>query len=108
MELIGYILSEIVMLLFVILVALGLIVLRRKNNGQPAFTDHDRRLLFHWPARGALTPKLCFKFGIASLLFSFVGVLEILLFAPFGAAILSGTLLMTSAGIVNLTILGNG
>ena len=46
---IGYFLWEGVTFLTILFVGTGLLVLRRKARGRPAFTDYDRQLFFGHP-----------------------------------------------------------
>ena len=101
----GYMLWEGLVLVCVIAAALGLIVLRRKLSGRPAFSNQDKILLFNTRPAAPSLLQLCFRFSLAILLFSCIGLVEILAFAPFGAAILSVSLLFSCAGIVTVTVL---
>jgi hypothetical protein len=105
LEKFGYMLWEGMVLVCVITGSLGLVTIRRKLSGKPAFSNNDRTLLFNTPPAAVSTPQLCLRFGLAIFLFCCIGVLEILVFAPFGAAILSVSLLLSCAGIVNMTLL---
>lgn len=105
LEKLGYMLGEGLVLLCIITGSLGFIMLRRKMSGRPAFSNEDRTLLFNTPPAAVSTPKLCLRFGLAVVLFCCIGVLEALVFAPFGAAIVSVSLLLSCAGIVNITLL---
>jgi hypothetical protein len=105
LEKMGYVLWEGLVLTCVLFGSVGFVVLRRKMSGRPAFTNQDRNLLFNTPVAAESTPKFYLRFGLAVFLFCCIGVLEILFFAPLGAAILSVSLLLSCAGIVNMTLL---
>lgn len=89
----------------VVAVSLALVMLRRKMNGRPALTSHDWKALFKAAAPPASLPKFCLRFAAAVFLFSCIGMLEILVFAHLGAAVLSVSLLVSCAGIVNVILL---
>jgi hypothetical protein len=105
LEKFGYMLWEGLMLVCLVLASLAWLTLRRKMSGRPAFSNRDRALLFSTPPAAASLPRLCLRFVLAVILFSCIGAVEICLFAQLGAAILSVTLLLSCAGIVNMTLL---
>jgi len=100
MDRIGYVLSEIPVLLFVIWFAFRLVQYRRYRRNQPIYSDKDRQLLFS-STKTTLEPPV-FRLGLARAILAATAAtyLEILMLAPFGAAILSAALLLTSAAIV--------
>ena len=101
MESLGYILPEGVMLLFVLMVGLAVLGLRRRLKGERAFTDRDHRFFF-----GRSRAKTSFlAFGRAVVLFSVLALIEVLILEPFGAAILSGVLLITLLAVVRFTLM---
>ena len=100
MERIGYFLWEGVTFLTILVVGTGLLALRRKTSGRPAFTDYDRQLFFSRPAVRLSKAKFYIHFGIAVLLYYLAGSLEYLLLASFGASILATAELLTLIGIV--------
>ena len=101
----GYILWEALMLALLVAASLGWLMLRRKMTGRPAFSNRDRALLFNTPPAAASTPRLCLRFAVAVCLFAPIGALEMFALAPYGAAILSVSLLFSCAAIVNFTVL---
>jgi hypothetical protein len=100
MDKIGYVLSEVPVLLFVIWFAFRLVQYRRYRRNQPIYTDKDRQLLFS-KIRTTVEPPV-FRLGLvrAVLASTAATYFELLTLAPFGAAILSAALLLTSAVIV--------
>jgi hypothetical protein len=100
----GYYLWEGITFLMQILVGTGLLVLRRKARGRPAFTDADRQLFFANPRARVSTPKFWVNFVLATFLCLFVGLLERLVLAPFGAAVLATAQLITVLGIVKKSL----
>ena len=100
MQHIGYCLWEGITFLTILFVSTGLLVLRRKASGRPAFTDHDRQLFFGRPAVRVSKPRFYINFGIAVFLCYLAGSLEYLLLARFGASILATAELLTLLGIV--------
>lgn len=101
----GYMLWEGLVLVCIITGSLGFVALRRTLSGRPVFSNEDRTLLFNTPPAAVSIPRLCLRFGLAVFLFCGIGAFEILVFAPFGGAILSVSLLLSCAGIVNITLL---
>ena len=100
----GYYLWEGITFLMQILVGTGLLVLRRKAGGRPAFTEADRQLFFAPPRVRVSTPKFWVNFGVAAFLCFLVGLLERLILAPFGAAVLATAQLITFLGIVRKSL----
>ena len=100
MERIGYFLWEGVTFLTILLVGTGLLVLRRKVRGRPAFTNYDRQLFFGPPPVTVSKPRFYINFGIAVFLCYLVVFLEYQLLARFGASILATAGLLTLLGIV--------
>ena len=104
MEHIGYCLWEGITFLTIFFFATGLLVLRRKTSGRPAFTDQDRQLFFGHPEVRLSKPKFYINFGIAVFLCYLAGFLEYLLLARFGASILATAQLITFLGIVKRSL----
>jgi hypothetical protein len=104
MENIGFILWEGITLLVVILGGIGLLVLRRKASGRPAFTNGDRQLFFGQSRAKKAPHRLLANFSMAVLLCLSTALLEFLILAPLGAGLLTVVLLLTSLGIVNKTL----
>ena len=104
MEQSGYFLWEGFTFLLQILFAMGLLVLRRKANGRPAFTAADRQMFFARSRVKPSTPRFWIHFGVAALLCFFAGLLERLILAPFGAAVLGTAQLVTYMGIVKKSL----
>jgi hypothetical protein len=100
----GYYLWEGITFLMQILVGTGLLVLRRKASGRPAFTEADRQLFLARPRVRVSTPKFWVNFSVAAFLCLFVGLLERLILAPFGAAVLATAQLITFLGIVKKSL----
>jgi hypothetical protein len=100
MDRIGYLLSELPVFFFVIWFAIRLVQYRRYRNNLPIITENDRRMLFQRPKKHPGNFRFCLRLILAILAVTAVGYLQFITLAPFGAAILSGTLLLTSATIV--------
>jgi hypothetical protein len=100
----GYYLWEGITFLMQILVGTSLLVLRRKAGGRPAFTEADRQLFFASPRVQVSTPEFWVNFAVAAFLCLFVGLLERLVLAPFGAAVLITAQLITFLGIVKKSL----
>jgi hypothetical protein len=101
MESIGYIVSEVTILLFVLFLGVGIVALRRKLYGRPAFTQRDRKLFFGHSRREISL----FALGKAAILFSFFAAVEFVVLAPFGAAVLSVIMLVTLLAVVRFTLM---
>jgi hypothetical protein len=97
----GFVLWEGITLLMVIFGGIGMVALRRRASGRPAFTYEDRQLFFGRSRMRLPTPRLLFNFGVAIVLCFFSALLEVLILAPLGAGLLTVVLLLTSLGIVN-------
>jgi hypothetical protein len=97
MDEIGYVISEVPVLLFVIWFAFRLVQYRRYRRNQPIYSDKDLQLLF---SKTTLEQPVFLGLARAILAATAATYLEILTLAHFGAAILSATLLLTSAAIV--------
>jgi hypothetical protein len=99
-EHIGYYLWEGSIFFTILVVGTSLLVLRRKANGRPAFTDHDRRLFFGHSEISFSEPRFYIHLGIAVFLCYLLAYLEYLLLARFGAGILAAAGLVTLLAIV--------
>lgn len=100
MEKIGYVLSEAPAYVLLIWGSVRLVQLRRWWKNQPIITADDRRLLQSRPGIATNSPQFYLRLAGAILAVTAFGFLEIVVLAPFGAAILSGALLLTSASLV--------
>ena len=104
MEQIGYFLWEGITFSTILFAGIGLLALRRKASGNPAFTDRDRQLFFGHPEVRVSKPRFYVNFGIAVFLCYLAGCLEYLLLARFGASILATAQLITFMGIVKRSL----
>ena len=104
MEHLGHLLWELITFSTILLAGLGLLVLRRRANGKPGFTDRDRQLFFGRPEIKLSELRFYFNFGIAVFLCYSAGFLEYLLLACFGAGILATAQLLTFLSIVKKSL----
>jgi hypothetical protein len=104
MEHSGFYVWEGMTFLMQILVGIGLLVLRRKASGRPAFTENDRQLFFSRSRASVSTTRFWINFGIAVFLCCFAGLLTQLVLAPFGAGVLATAQLITFLGIVKKSL----
>lgn len=104
MKHVGYFLWEGITFLTILSAGIGLLVLRRRASGNPAFTDRDRQLFFGHPEVRLSKPRFYVNFGIAVFLCYLAGFLEYLLLARFGASILATAQLITFLGIVKRSL----
>lgn len=100
MENIGYWLWEGIAFVMQLALAMGLLVVRRKASGRPAFTDDDWRLFFSPAQLTVSMPRFWINFSMAVFLTYPIGLLEHLFLAPFGASILATAQLLTLFVIV--------
>ena len=97
----GYILAEAFTLLVVISFTKGILCLRRGRD-QRRFLSHGDREVFFQPIKLTVSaPMRFFRYAVIFTLVVTIGVIEIVILAPFGAAILTGALLVTCAAIVH-------
>jgi len=104
MESVGFVLWEGATLLFVIIGGAGLVALRRIASGRPAFTEQDRLLYFGDLNLEISIPELCLKLCAAVFLCLVIGFFEHVIFAHFGAGLLTATFVLSSFGIVRFTL----
>jgi hypothetical protein len=96
----GYILSEIPVLFFVIWFAIRWVQQRRRRKHQPLYNEQDRRMILRNSEYGPRDWEFYPRFFLAVVAVTFIGTLEFIIFASFGAAILATTFLLTSTMIV--------
>jgi hypothetical protein len=96
----GYVLWEGIILPIVIFGGIGLLVLRRKSRGKPAFTNQDYELFFGASKIKMSKPKEVLTLGLAVILCLIIGGLEFIVLAPLGATLLTSALVLTSLAIV--------
>ena len=97
----GYILSETFMLLVVISLTKGILALRRRHS-QQRFLDRDDRDAFFQPIiLTASAPARFFRYAVIFISVVTIGAIEISILSPFGAAIVTGALLVSCAAIVH-------
>jgi hypothetical protein len=104
LEQMGYLLWEGLLLLCVFAGSLAFIIVRRKMNGKARGIKQDWKSLFNGSSARS-KPQLCLRLALAVFLFSCIGVLEVFAFAHLGAALLSVSLIVSCAGIVNIILL---
>lgn len=104
MEHLGHLLWELITFSTILFASVGLLILRRRVSGKPAFTERDRRLFFGRPEIKLSEPKFYLNFGIAVFLCYWAGFLEYLLLARFGAGILATAQLLTFLSIVKKSL----
>jgi hypothetical protein len=100
MEKLGYFISEAPVFFLIFWFAFRLVQLRRYFTKRPIVTEADRQLL-HGKVNAKLSFKFLHKFTVATLIVALSGYLEVMLLAPFGAAIMTATVFLTSASVVH-------
>ena len=101
MDRFGYLLSELPALIFIAWFAVRFFQFRRRQNHQPSYSETDRELLFGTPRRRPAQTEVYLRLALAIVAVTTIGVLEILVLAPFGAAIITASILLTSTAIVH-------
>ena len=101
MDRFGYLLSELPALIFIVWFAVRFFQFRRRKKNQPTYSETDRQLLFGAPRQPAPKTAVYLRLALAIVAVTTIGVLEILVLAPFGAAIITASLLLTSTAIVH-------
>ena len=99
-EKLGYIISEIPVLFFVIWFAIRWVQLCRRRRHQPIYSDQDRHMIRRSAEYGPRDWEFYPRFFVAVLAVTFIGTLEFIILASFGAAILCATFLLTSTMVV--------
>lgn len=107
MDRFGDILSEAPVFFLVIWFAVRFVQLRRIRQNRPVFSESERRMLFHAGRYQPRTWRFYSRFLLAVLSLTTIGILEIFVFAQFGAAIVSAVLLLTAAAIVRHVLLAD-
>lgn len=105
MEKIGYILSEVTTYVLVIWFTIGFVQFRRWLKHQPLVSTEDRKLLCSRPRIATNSLEFYLRFFVTVVALAAIGVLEIVVLGPFGAAILSGALLLTAVALVRSILL---
>lgn len=101
MEKFGYVLSELPVLISMIWLTVKIVHWRRAREGRPPVSEADRRLLSRNARYGPDTWEFYPRFVLAVLAVALIGVLQIVVLAPLGAAIVSAVFLFTSSVIVH-------
>lgn len=97
---IGYLLSEIFLLLMVISITKGILWLRRGRDPRRFLCRSDREKFFQPIKLTDSAPMRFFRYAVIFTLVATIGPIEIVVLSQFGAAIISGVLLVTCATIV--------
>lgn len=101
MDKIGYIISEAPVLILVIWGAICLIRYRRWRRQEPLYSADDAALFFPQNKIDLRSPATWLKFARCIALATAATCVEFLTLAEFGAAILSVSLMLTTAGIIH-------
>jgi len=105
MDNLGYLLSELPTLIFVVWFAVRFFQFRRRQKNQPTYSETDRRLLFGTTKQPSANAAVYIRLVLPIVAVITTSVLEIIVLAPLGAAILTGLLLLTSTAIVRHLLL---
>jgi hypothetical protein len=97
----GYILTEAFTLLSLVSFTKGFLCLRRGRRAGSFLSAADREIFFQPIKLTANAPVRFLRYAIIAILVMIIGAVEIVIFAPFGAAIVAGVLLVTCTAIVH-------
>ena len=101
MDKLGYLLSEIPLLIFIVWFAVRFFQYRRRKDHRPSYSETDRELLFGTPRQRPAKTEIYLRLALAIGAVTMIGVLEFLVLAPLGAAIVTTSLVLTSTAIVH-------
>jgi cbb3-type cytochrome oxidase subunit 3 len=101
MDKLGYLLSELPALFFIVWFAVRFFQFRRRKKNQPSYSEGDRELLFGAAKKHEAKRAVYLRLALAIIAVSTIGALEIFVLAPLGAAIITGSVLLTSTLIVH-------
>jgi hypothetical protein len=107
MEDLGYILSEAPLFVLIVWSTVKVIRWRRSRENRPGFSDNDKHVLFHAAQHAPQRRQFYLRFFLTVLAATALGLLLMVVLAPFGAAILAGVLVLTSAAVVHQIMLSD-
>jgi|GEM_PF-5452992 len=96
----GYILAEAFTLLAIVSFTKGFLYLHRRRNRRPFLSRADRELFFRPLRLPASAPKRLIRYLTTFIAALTAAAIEMIVLAPFGAAILTGAVLVTATAIV--------
>jgi hypothetical protein len=105
MENLGYIISEAPVLFLIIWFGVRLVHVRRYRNKQPIYSERDAALLYPQTNFDLRSPMSRVRLARCILFATAAFYVEFLILAPFGAAILCASLMLTTAALVQNFIL---
>lgn len=94
----------IILLLWLIPIALGIVMLVRVGDGAPAITEKERRLFFGEAEEMTLSLWVGLKFAVISVLFFCVGLVQGLVLINLGPVLLLLVPLLTALGAILLLL----
>lgn len=100
----GLFMWTIILLLWLIPIALGIVMLVRVGDGTPAITETERRLFFGKAEEMTLSLWVGLKFAVISVLFFCVGLVEGLVLINLGPVLLLLVPLLTALGAILLLL----
>jgi hypothetical protein len=89
-------------IVFVLLLAFVLLLIKRKADGKPAFTQADWRFLFGSSKEKVLTGDFWLKLFLATFIALSLGIIIAAFVLPYGSAVTVATLLLALVGLVVL------
>jgi len=96
----GYIISELFMLLLVLVLIMVFLRLRRGRNKNSGVMEADRNLFFRPIKINMRAPQRMLRYALIAAAALPVSLVEILVLGQFGATILVGALVVTCSAIV--------
>jgi hypothetical protein len=104
MEKMGFVLWEGLTLLFVILAGLGVLIIRRRASGRPAFTRHDWLTYFGDLQMRISKPRLALRLSYAAFLCSCLTLIGNPFLVRVGPGLYSVTIVFACLGIVKVAL----
>lgn len=104
MEKMGFVLWEGLTLLFVILAGLGVLIIRRRARGRPAFTRHDWLAYFGDLQLRMSKPRLALRLSYAAFLCSCLTLIGNPFLLRMGPGLYSVTIVFACLGIVKIAL----
>ena len=99
-EKLGYVLSELPVLILTLWLAAQIVHWRRSRQGRWSFSESDRRALSRAAQFRPDDWQFYPRFALAVFAVAMVGALQFIILAPLGAAIVASLFLLTSTAIV--------
>ena len=100
-EKLGYVLSELPVLILILWSAWRIVHWRRARAGRRSFNEANRGTLASTAQYSPDDWEFYPRFALAVFAVAIIGALQVIFLAPLGAAIIAGVFILTSAAIVH-------